>query len=108
LIQKASFRVENLPYDPDKDQFTCPANHPLTYCETRPYRTQNGYLSKRRFYGCSECKTCPPKAQCTKAKGNRRIQISFKLREYRQRAKNNLLSQQGIALHKLLNEAIFH
>jgi transposase len=100
LIQKASFRVENLPYDPDKDEFTCPANHPLTYRETRPYRTENGYLTQRRFYECSECGTCPLKPQCTKAKGNRRIQTSFKLRAYRQQAKENLLSEQGIALRK--------
>jgi transposase len=100
LIQKASFRVENWAYDLEKDEFTCPANHPLTYQETRPYRTENGYLTKRRFYECSECSTCPLKPQCTKAKGNRRIQVSFKLREYRQQAKANLLSQQGIALRK--------
>jgi len=61
LIQKASFRVENLPYNPDKDEFTCPANHPLTYRETRPYRTENGYLTQRRFYECSACATCPLK-----------------------------------------------
>lgn len=100
MIQKASFRVENLPYNPEKDEFTCPANHPLTYRETRPYRTENGYLTERRFYECSECATCPLKPQCTKAKGNRRIQISFKLRQYRQQAKANLLSEQGIALRK--------
>jgi len=100
LIQKATFRVENLPYDPDKDEFTCPANHPLTYRETHPYRSQNGYLSERRFYECSECDACPLKPQCTKAKGNRRIQVSFKLREYRQQAKENLLSEQGLALRK--------
>jgi len=100
LIQKASFRVENLPYDADKDEFTCPVKHPLTYRETRPYRTENGYLTERRFYECSECGTCPLKPQCTKAKGNRRIQVSFKLREYRQQAKANLLSEQGVALRK--------
>jgi hypothetical protein len=100
LIQKASFRVENLPYNSDKDEFTCPANHPLTYRETRPYRTENGYLTQRRFYECSECGSCPLKSQCTKAKGNRRIQVSFKLREYRQQAKENLLSEQGVALRK--------
>jgi transposase len=100
LIQKASFRVENLPYDPDKDEFTCPANQPLTYRETRPYRTENGYRTERRFYECSECAACPLKAQCTKAKGHRRIQVSFRLREYRRQAKANLLSEKGLALRK--------
>ena len=99
-IQKTSFRSENFPYDPDQDIFTCPAHHPLTYRETRPYRTENGYLSERRYYECSECAACPLKPQCTRAKGNRRIQVSFKLREFRRQAKENLLSEQGIALRQ--------
>jgi transposase len=80
-VQKASFRSENFPYDQDLDIFTCPAKKHLTYHETRPYRSENGYLSERRYYECSECATCPLKAQCTRAKGNRRIQVSLKLRE---------------------------
>jgi len=99
-IQKASFRSGNFPYDPDQDTFTCPAHHSLSYRETRPYRTENGYLSERRYYECSECAACPLKPQCTRAKGNRRIQVSFKLREFRRQAKENLLSEQGIALRK--------
>ena len=108
-IQTLSFRSENFPYDPDYDVFTCPAHQSLTYRETPPYRSENGYLSKRRYYECSACETCPLKPQCTQAKGNRRIQVSFtcacgtgagKLREYRRQARENLLSEQGIALRK--------
>ncbi len=99
-IQTLSFRSENFPYDLDRDTFTCPAHQSLTYRETRPYRTENDYLSERRYYECSACGTCPLKPQCTQAKGNRRIQVSFKLREYRQQARENLLSEQGIALRK--------
>jgi transposase len=99
-VQKASFRSENFPYDPHQDTFTCPAHRSLTYRETRPYRTENGYISERRYYECSECATCPLKPQCTRAKGNRRIQVSFRLREYRRQARENLLSEQGIALRK--------
>jgi len=61
LIQKASFHVEDLPYDSDKDEFTCPAKHPMTYRETCPYRTENGSLTERRFYECSKCGICPLK-----------------------------------------------
>jgi hypothetical protein len=99
-IQALSFRSENFPYDADQDTFTCPAQHSLTYQETRSYRSKNGYLSERRNYECAECATCPLKPQCTKAKGNRRIQVSLKLREYRRQARENLLSEQGIALRK--------
>jgi len=97
---KASFRSENFPYDPEQDTFTCPAHHSLTYREARAYRTDNGYFSERRFYECDHCQDCPLRSQCTKAKGNRRIQVSFRLREYRRQARENLLSEQGIAVRK--------
>ena len=76
-----------------------PKKH-LTDQETRPYRSENGYLSERRSYECSECATCPLKPQCTRVKGNRRIQASLKLREYRRQARENLLSEQGLALRQ--------
>ncbi len=100
LVEKARFLSSNFPYDPDKDEFICPAQHPLTYRETRPYKTSNGYLSQRRYYECDQCAACPLKPQCTKARGNRRIQHSLELRRYRQQARLNLTSQQGIALRK--------
>jgi site-specific recombinase XerD len=99
-VQKAIFRSENFPSDPERDTFTCPAYRPLTYRETRSYRRENGYRSDRRYYECHDCSACPLKPQCTKAKGNRRIQVSFKLREYRRQAGENLLSEQGIALRQ--------
>jgi len=99
-VQKASFMSENFPYDPERDIFICPAHRSLTYRETRSYRTENGYRSDRCYYECDHCSACPLKPQCTKAKGNRRIQVSFKLREYRRQAKENLLSEQGIALRQ--------
>jgi transposase len=100
LIEKAHFQSHNFPYDPVQDVFTCPAQHPMTYRQTRPYKTSNGYLSQRRFYECAHCATCPLKPKCTKAKANRRIQFSFELHRYRQQAKQNLLSKQGLALRQ--------
>ena len=100
LVEQARFQSYNFPYDPIKDVFTCPAQHPMTYRETKPYETSNGYQSERRFYECDHCVTCPLKPKCTKAKGNRRIQHSPELHRYRQQAKTNLTSEQGMALRK--------
>lgn len=97
LVEKARFLSANFPYEPVKDEFTCPAKYPMTYLETKPYKTTPGYLSERRFYECTHCAACSLKSKCTKAKGNRRIQISFELQRYRQQAKENLLSEQDIA-----------
>jgi transposase len=100
LLEKQRFVSANFPYDPQKDEFSCPANHPMLYMETRKHHTENGYLTERRYYESAHCEACPLKAQCTKAQGNRRIQVSFKLKAYQQQAKANLLSEQGIALRK--------
>jgi transposase len=72
----------------------------MTYRETKPYQTSIGYLSEWRFYECDQCDNCPFKSKCTKATGNRRIQVSPELQRYPQQAKQNLTSEQGIALRK--------
>jgi len=99
-VEQARFQSANFPYDAAKDEFTCPAQQPLIYLETKPYQTSAGYLSERRYYECAHCSACPLKPKCTKAKGNRRIQVSFELQRFRQQARQNLLSEQGIALRK--------
>jgi len=48
-----------------------------------------------RHYEATGCNTCPLKPECTRAKGNRHMRVSFRLRRYREQAKNNLLSEQG-------------
>lgn len=99
-FKKQIFRVENLSYDKEKDEFACPNNKKLTYKKTKPYKTDNEYLTQRRYYECEDCTGCPLKQKCTKAKGNREIQISFRLNELKQKAKENLISEEGIKLRK--------
>ena len=95
LIRKAIFRTENLPYDAETDAFICPANQRLTYRGARRERTENGYWAELRHYEATDCNTCPLKPECTRAKGNRHMRVSFRLRRYREQARNNLLSEQG-------------
>ena len=70
----------------------------MTYRYTRTDKSDNGFQSERRMYECDHCQTCPLKPECTQAKGNRRIQMSFRLRQFRSQAHSNLLSEQGKAL----------
>jgi hypothetical protein len=95
LIRKTIFRSENFPYDAETDTFLCPANQRLTYRGTNHERTENGYQIKLRHYEAPNCNACPFKPECTRAKGNRQMRVSFRLRRYREQAKNNLLSEQG-------------
>lgn len=101
LAEKLRFKSTNFPYDREQDEFICPAHNRMVYIETQPYKSGNGFLSERRLYECLHCTTCPLKPQCTKAKGNRQIQVGFELRRYRQQATDNLLSEQGRVLRQL-------
>ncbi len=95
VIRQHQFRAENFGYDPDRDEFICPAKKRLYYQYTSRHISDNGYLSDRRNYECDQCDQCPLKPQCTKAKGNRKIRISFRLLEYRRQARANLISEVG-------------
>jgi transposase len=98
LVRQAQFRSENLPYDPKTDSFTCPANQRLTFRGLSHERTANGYWTELRHYEASGCNTCPLKPECTRAKHNRHLRVSFRLRHFREQARHNLLSEQGQAL----------
>jgi transposase len=95
IVRKHQFRSDHFAYDAETDQFICPAKQRLKYLFTGRYQTDNGYESQRRHYECMLCQDCPLKSQCTKAKGNRRIQVSFQLMEYRKQARENLTSELG-------------
>jgi transposase len=89
------FLVDNLLYDEQKDEFTCPGEKRLRYQKTSQQKTANGYLVEKRHYECTDCEGCLLKSQCTRAVGNRRIQVSIRLNEMKKRARDNLHSEQG-------------
>jgi transposase len=89
------FLVYNLVYDEEKDEFICPTGKRLIYQETSHHKTESGYLIERRHYECEDCRGCPLKEQCTRAAGNRRIEISFCLEKLRRKARDNLHSEKG-------------
>ncbi len=99
-FQPKPFDANFWSYQPEHDTFTCPQGHPLHFVSTRKERTDNGFETERRVYECADCATCPLKAQCTKAEGNRQIRISFRLREFRAQASANLSSEKGKQLRK--------
>lgn len=94
------FRAENMPYDPEQDQFTCPNGRVLNFLYTYHTKTKNGYLVEPRVYGCEDCQGCPLKEKCTRAAGNRRMKVNFQLWEYRRQARENLRSEEGQRLRK--------
>ena len=89
------FAADQLKYVPENDELICPAGKRLVYQYTFHQRTDNGYRGERRHYQAEDCTGCPLKAQCHKAQGNRRVQISFQLQAWRRQASQNLTSEIG-------------
>ena len=93
--KKQRFRVENWKYENDKDEYICPANERLTFRRELEKKTELGYKQRLREYECQNCNGCPMKSECTRAAGNRRVQVSPTLNRFRDQARSNLLSDQG-------------
>jgi transposase len=98
VLRAHQFRAENFTYEVASDTFSCPAGQPLHFQYTTRYTSDNGFLSERRIYECLACADCPLRSQCTRAKGNRQIRISFRLLAYRKQARDNLTSAEGARL----------
>jgi transposase len=95
------FAADQMQYDPQKDELICPAGKRLTYQYSFHPKTDNGYRGERRCYEAEDCSGCPLKEQCTKAKGNRRVNMAFQLQAWRQQARQNLTSDEGKKLRSL-------
>jgi transposase len=95
VLRAHQFHADHFGYDPATDQFICPADKRLYFQSASSDTTRNRYVIDHRTYHCLDCADCPLKGQCTQAEGNRQIRISFKLREFRQQARENLTSEQG-------------
>lgn len=86
----------NLVYDKERDVFICPNNKELIHTETYTRTTELGYQSKVDRYTCEDCSHCPLKKECTKAKGNREIEVNHKLNEYKRQVRELLTSERGL------------
>lgn len=90
------FRVENLPYDPQRDVYTCPAGKDLAYIKTTTAYTKSGFETSLRVYQCQSCEGCSLREKCHKSSSDRQIKINPPLLKLRELAKERLESKQGL------------
>lgn len=105
-FKKKLFNVVNLDYDDKLDEFTCPNSKKIRYSYTKKEKTDNGYPQEIRVYECEDCSDCKYKSLCTKSKGNRKINYNKKLQQYKEKAKKNLLSKQGLHMRSQRPEQV--
>ncbi|WP_367613773.1 transposase [Paenibacillus sp. Cedars] len=58
-------------------------------------KNESGYEIRIRHYRSADCAECPLKDRCSKAKGNREIQVSMTYLRYKERAREKLRSEEG-------------
>jgi transposase len=99
-FKKQWWRTENWDYDGNSDTWTCPQGHNSQFIRKEETRTESGFTQTLHRYRIEGCGSCPVKEQCTKAKGNREIQVNHELRRLKAIAAKRLTSEEGIAYRK--------
>ena len=97
-FKKEIFRTENLHYNPEKDEFTCPAGKILRYTDDKQRITDNGYLQKTKIYTADDCRWCRKRTACHKSRYNRRIEINPVLAEFKKTVSAYRKSEKGLLL----------
>jgi transposase len=95
-FRESPFNIENLHYNPDKDCYYCPIGQQMSFLKEKVPTTDNGYQQTIRIYQAQNCLGCPLRGNCYKGKSNRHIEINPNLIRLRSKAKEKLLSEQGL------------
>lgn len=91
------FHQDSLYYNKEGDFYVCPMGQHMDRIGTAYGKTASGYVTQSARYMAQNCKGCPLKCRCYKAKAGRRtIEVNHKLNEYKRKAKERLTSERGI------------
>ena len=93
-----------MPYDSTADTYICPAGNAFERIYETKRKSKSGYEAAITVYECFSCSSCPQKSLCTRAKGNRRLQVSKDFLTLRQAAQQRITTDRGITLR--LNRSI--
>ena len=91
------FHHDNFHYNADEDYYVCPMGQHMRRIGTIHSKTASGYRSENARYRVQNCKGCPLRCMCYKAKGDRRtIEVNHRLKEYKRKARELLTSEEGL------------
>ncbi|MBB3111487.1 transposase [Paenibacillus phyllosphaerae] len=91
-------KLDNWTYDEKSDAWTCAAGQKLAFRYESKTTTESGFEIRTSHYRSSTCDGCPLKPKCTKAKGDREIQVSMNYLHMKRQAREHLKSKEGYAL----------
>lgn len=85
-------------YGSEADEYTCKAGQKLRAKYESQRKSASGYVSGITHYESDDCSGCPYKKSCTKAKGNRKMQVSKRFVQQRAESLELITSEKGILL----------
>jgi len=88
-------KLENWTYDETQDEWVCPNGQHLTFQYESKGKTASGYPTRLRHYRSPNCSECPLREKCTTRAGNREIRVNLPFYWAKQKAKEQLLSEEG-------------
>ena len=90
------FKADNLFYNESKDCLYCPMGQPMEKIDERDSVNNHRYHKRHSIYQAKNCHNCPMRGPCHKGKNNRIVEVNHRLRKYKQRVRENLLSEEGL------------
>lgn len=90
------FNYQSFYYNEKEDFYVCPMGQHMTRIGTRRSKTDSGYITESVRYRAQRCDGCPLRGSCFKAHGNRVIEVNYRLNEYKKKARERLLSEEGL------------
>jgi len=99
-LENHPFHYRNLHYNEGKDIFICPMGQAMHCIGSFITKNKNGHQKQIKKYQAHNCNGCPLRGACHKQKTNRIIEVNHRLRKYKQRVRENLISEKGKAYRK--------
>ena len=96
------FIVENWRYLEKEDTYICPAHRAVPFKQYSRRKDKAGFVRDFKIYECENCRSCPVRSQCTKAKGDRKRQIlvNNSWRYFKAECKKKLLEEKTGSIYR--------
>jgi len=86
---------ENMEYDEKTDEYKCYKGRILKKKGETTRTSATGYESEITIYECEDCSGCEHKEKCTKAQGNKKMQVSKEFVKKREESLANITTETG-------------
>jgi len=96
------FIVENWRYLEEEDTYICPAHRAVPFKRYSRRKDRGGFVRDFKVYECEDCRGCPVRSHCTKAKSDRtrQIQVNNNWRYFKAACKQKLLDEKTGSIYR--------